>query len=79
MILRGERSSFGDGLCSAPYPQFATNIIHMLLDRVHTEDQFMDDLTVGCAIQEQLENLVFALREWLFEYMRTQCLEAGTG
>jgi hypothetical protein len=35
-----------DGLCSALYPEFATEVIDVSLDRIHTQDELLGDLAV---------------------------------
>src|SRR2546421_5447331 len=43
------------------HAQFATDVIHVLLDGPNAQDKTAGDLAVGRAIGQQLQDLVFAL------------------
>ncbi len=45
---------FGNSLGAALHAQLAAEVQDVFLDRVHTEDEVLGDLTVGRAIQQQL-------------------------
>ena len=42
-----------DGLCAALHAEFATDVIDVPLDRVHTQNEAVGDLTVGRALKQQ--------------------------
>ncbi len=48
-----EALGLSHGLGAALYSQFAADVQDMLLDRVHTEDQLLGDLAVGCTPHEK--------------------------
>ncbi len=41
-----------DGLCAALHAEFATDVVDVLLDRVHTQDEATSDLAVGGALKQ---------------------------
>ena len=44
----------GNSLGAALHAQLAAEVQDVFLDRVHTEDEVLGDLTVGRALQQQL-------------------------
>ncbi len=57
-----EDSGAGDGLCAALHPQFATEVIDVPLDRVHTHNEAAGDLTVGGSLKQQAQHLALGQR-----------------
>ncbi len=49
-----------NGLCSALHSQFATEVIDVLLHRVHTQDKAVGDLAVGGTCKQQAQYLALA-------------------
>ena len=52
-----------DGLRAALHPQFATEVIDVPLDRVHTQDEATGDLAVGGTLQQQSQHVALTLGE----------------
>src|SRR5215467_5363917 len=69
-----ERPGADDGLCAALHAEFATNVVDVLLHRVHADDQVTGDLAIGCSIKQQPQHLALALSEWLDERTGACCV-----
>ncbi len=52
-----------DGLRAALHSQFATEVIDVLLHRVHTQDEELGNLAVGGALKQQSQHIALALSE----------------
>ena len=63
VLQQGECSGTNDGLRAALHSQFATEVIDVPLDRVHTQDEALGNLAVGGAFKQQSQHLALALRE----------------
>lgn len=50
-----------DGLCAALHPEFATNIIDVSLDRVHTQGEAPGDLAGGGSHKQQAQHVALSL------------------
>src|SRR5258708_19770576 len=64
-----------DGLCAALHAEFATNIIDVLLHRVHADDQVTGDLTIRGSLKQQPQHLALALSERFHERTGACCVE----
>ncbi len=62
----------GDRLRAALHPQFATEVIDMPLDRVHTHDEATGDLAVGGSFKQQAQHLALALGQRLHKRIRAR-------
>ncbi len=63
VLQQGECSGTNDGLGAALHAQFATEVIDVPLDRVHTQHEVLGNLAVGGTFQQQAQHLALALSE----------------
>jgi hypothetical protein len=52
-----------DRLRAALYPEFATEVIDVPLDRVHTQHEATSDLAVRCSLKQQPQHVALTLGE----------------
>ena len=68
-----------DGLRAALHPEFATEVIDVPLDRVHTQHEALGDLAVGGALKQQAQHLALALGERFHKRTGASRGERGSG
>ena len=61
VLQQGECSGTNDGLRAALHSQFATEVIDVPLDRVHTQDEALGILAFGGAFQQLGQHFAIAL------------------
>ncbi len=61
-LQEAESPGTDDRLRTALHPEFATEVIDVPLDRVHTQDEALSDLAVGGTFKEQPQHLALGQR-----------------